>query len=232
MFPFSAPLLDQLMQRDNQYTIQSSLQQPMIGGQIGPAMSAEDLEQIDPLLQQLQNIPIQDIQLIQDLAKTTPKIETKRSTNIPDEYFTKLMKVESSNNPLADAPTSSAAGAFQFIDKTWKNTVKEMGRDYKLNDRYNPVIAKEVAEFFTEQNRKQLKSFLDREPNYADLYSAHFLGPEASKKFLMMVEDDPSQNASRVFPKEAAANKPVFYKLNKEPRTIKEVYDYFKKRFK
>src|SRR5262245_46948817 len=42
-------------------------------------------------------------------------------------YLLATAKVESNLNPNAAAPTSSAGGLFQFIDKTWLGTLKEAG---------------------------------------------------------------------------------------------------------
>ena len=88
----------------------------------------------------------------------------------PKDYFTKLAHVESNNNPLAKAKTSSAAGLYQFTKGTWEGLTKQLGLNYSLEDRFDPKKSREVVEAFTSQNERYLKNKLGREPNEAELY--------------------------------------------------------------
>lgn len=119
---------------------------------------------------------------------------------IPNGYYKKLARVESSNNPNAKAKTSSATGLYQFIDSTWGNLVKEMGKDYTLEDRKDPKKSQEVIEYFTKKNEKYLKNKLDREPNEAELYLTHFLGMPRAGKLLKTIQDNPHTDISNVLP--------------------------------
>lgn len=85
------------------------------------------------------------------------------------EYIRLLSKIESSDNPNAKAPTSSASGRFQFIKSTWE------GLGYNWADRFNDKLQYEAAEKFTNQNAKGLKA-AGCAINFATLYGSHFLG--------------------------------------------------------
>jgi hypothetical protein len=52
------------------------------------------------------------------------------AVNITGDYLTDLARHESGNNPLAHAPTSSAAGLDQFVEQTWLGTVSKHGAQY------------------------------------------------------------------------------------------------------
>ena len=57
----------------------------------------------------------------------------RRASNAVGVDFDFLMKTarrESALNPSAKAPTSSAAGLFQFIEQTWLGTVKKHGAQH------------------------------------------------------------------------------------------------------
>lgn len=46
------------------------------------------------------------------------------------DFLVKTARRESAMNPSAKAPTSSAAGLFQFIEQTWLGTVKQHGAQH------------------------------------------------------------------------------------------------------
>lgn len=46
------------------------------------------------------------------------------------DFMVKTARRESAMNPSAKAPTSSAAGLFQFIEQTWLGTVKQHGAQH------------------------------------------------------------------------------------------------------
>jgi len=85
------------------------------------------------------------------------------------EYIKLLSKIESSDNPKAKAPTSSASGRFQFIKGTWE------GLGYNWKDVFNDKLQYEAAEKFTNQNARGLQQ-AGCAINFATLYGSHFLG--------------------------------------------------------
>src|SRR5687768_12912854 len=68
----------------------------------------------------------------------------QRASHATGVDFTFLMKTagrESGLNPKAKAPTSSAAGLFQFVEQTWLATLKQHGAKYGYG-RYAALIEK------------------------------------------------------------------------------------------
>src|SRR3989344_294035 len=53
--------------------------------------------------------------------------QASRATGVDAEFLVRTARRESAMNPSARAPTSSAAGLFQFIEQTWLATVKAHG---------------------------------------------------------------------------------------------------------
>lgn len=95
--------------------------------------------------------------------------EAFRKRGLDPAYGRRTAQIESSMDPRARNPGSSAGGLFQFIDDTWKQYGK--GRD-----RYDPVAAADAAADLTVANQKALRNALGREPTNAELYLAHQQG--------------------------------------------------------
>lgn len=138
------------------------------------------------------------------------------------DYLDRLSMAESGGRASIKSDTSSAVGHHQFLKATWQSMVSEMGKNYTLEDRTNPEKSKEVATYFTEKNKKILKSQLGKEPTDTQLYAAHFLGTTGAKKFLTAA---PFELATKVVDKDQVeANTNIFYTKDKKPRTVGEVY--------
>lgn len=60
-------------------------------------------------------------------------------------------------------------------------------------------------------------------PSPGELYIAHFLGPQGAEKLFNAGLNDPDQIAAKLFPRQAKANRAIFY-AGDHARTIKEVY--------
>lgn len=140
-------------------------------------------------------------------------------------YLQTIAQIESGGNPNAKAGTSSAAGMFQFTEGTWKDMTKKMGKNYSLEDRFDPQKSAEVAAFFTAQNKKTLEAGTGRAASNTDQYMAHFLGAGGAVKFLNAMNQNPNAIAADMDPKAAAANKNIFYDKDGRARTLREVYD-------
>ncbi len=96
------------------------------------------------------------------------------------DYFAKLAQVESSGNPFARNPNSSAKGMFQFID----STAKQYGITAPFG---TPEYAKqeiEAVKKFTADNKAALTDALGREPTLGELYLAHQQGAGGAAKIL------------------------------------------------
>jgi len=145
---------------------------------------------------------------------------------IPPGYYQKLATVESSGDPNAVAPVGSASGQYQFIESTWKNLVKEMGKDYTLKDRFDVEKSQEVVEYFTKQNEKYLKNKLGRDPNEAELYLAHFSGMGGANKLLEKLKENPHADSSEIYSEKAIKNNPHL-----KGKKAYEVYNWAAKKF-
>jgi len=167
--------------------------------------------------------------VIAELAKRNIDWETgqpKESRNhdtTNQNLLNKIAKVESGGNPNARSNTSSASGLFQFTDSTWKEMVNKHGKEYGITnrDKNDPEAQKIMAQKLLDDNKKYLTKALERNPSNGELYLAHFMGAGGAAK---LISSNPSQVAARIFPKEAKANKAIFFSGNR-PRTTKEVYN-------
>ena len=99
---------------------------------------------------------------------------------IQSDYYDRLSKVESGDNPSARNPVSSAKGRYQFIDSTAQQygITAEFGTpEYEQQERV-------AVEKFTADNFNTLKSALKREPTPGELYLAHQQGAVGASKVL------------------------------------------------
>lgn len=175
-------------------------------------------------------------------------------TGVDFDYLLNQARIESHFDPSARAKTSSATGLFQFTKQTWLGTVKQHGaqhgmgwaadaitRDSKgnysvsdpqmrsaiLNMRENPEAASVMAAEFASDNGDHLATQLGRSPEPVDLYLAHFLGAGGAVQFLSAYDADPDAPAAPLLPAAAAANRPIFYDQNGNPRSLGEIRQRF-----
>ncbi|WP_423067997.1 transglycosylase SLT domain-containing protein [Devosia sp. CN2-171] len=171
-------------------------------------------------------------------------------SDVDFDYLLQTAIRESSLNPEAKAQTSSATGLFQFLDSTWLQVMRQEGPrlgyqqyadairvdkdgDYYIADkalradilalREDPQVSADLAAAFTRSNGEYLFEKFGRMPSPGELYIAHFLGPQGAEKMFNAGLSDPDQIAADLFPKQAKANRAIFYE-NGTPRTIREVY--------
>jgi hypothetical protein len=164
-------------------------------------------------------------------------------------YLLQTAMRESALNPNAKAQTSSAVGLFQFLESTWLEVMKsdggrlgyqhyadaivERGGEYTIPNkalraevlklREDPQIAADLAAAFTKNNGEYLEQRFGRMPSPGELYIAHFLGAKGAAKMFEAGLANPDQIAAKLFPKQAQANRAIFYDDGKA-RTIREVY--------
>jgi len=177
----------------------------------------------------------------------------QRASNATGVDFTFLMKTagrESGLNPRAQAPTSSAAGLFQFVDQTWMATLKQHGAKYgyaryadlivkgsdgrmRVNGaearkavmdlRLDPHASALMAGELASDHAAYLKGRTGRTPSAGELYAAHFLGPQGSARLIEAVQTRPGASAASIFPEAAASNRSIFYRDGRAA-TVSELY--------
>ena len=172
------------------------------------------------------------------------------ATGVDFSFLMKTANRESGYNPKAQAPTSSAAGLFQFVEQTWLSTLKQHGAKYgyaryadlitKGSDgrlrvdggearkavmdlRLDPHAASLMAGELTSDHAAYLRGRTGRAPTGGELYAAHFLGPSGSAKLIEAVQSRPGASAASLFPDAAASNRSIFYRDGR-PATVSEVY--------
>ena len=107
-----------------------------------------------------------------------PPTPPKASTDIPDDYWPMLAKIESGNRPYVKASTSSASGLYQFIRGTWEGEGGKWGsKNGAAFGGLTPSVEEQLsrAKSFTEKNASYLRK-KGIPINKASLYAAHFLG--------------------------------------------------------
>ena len=163
-------------------------------------------------------------------------------TGVSFSYLMEKAAAESNFNPTVKARTSSATGLFQFIESTWMDMVNKHGAKYGidtnqsrqdlLNLRKDPTIASYMAAEFACDNQCYLEKTIGGNIGETELYFAHFMGAGGASAFLSQYKKNPLAIAADLFPKEARANKNVFYDSKTgEPKTLQQVYDFFDKKF-
>ena len=169
-----------------------------------------------------------------------------RATGIGFDYLLAQARLESSLDPSARAPTSSAAGLYQFTRGTWTATLDRHGAEHGLGWadaaiesgglrdpamraqimalRFDPDASALMAAELAGDNRDGLTGVLGREPDPSELYLAHFLGLGGATRFLGALAADPRQSAAALLPQAAAANRTIFYDGG-TPRSVAGVMD-------
>jgi hypothetical protein len=60
-------------------------------------------------------------------------------------------------------------------------------------------------------HREILAGKVARDPSFAELYMAHFLGVNGASRFVALLSDMPEKRASEAFPRAAKANSALFF---------------------
>jgi hypothetical protein len=107
-------------------------------------------------------------------------------SEIPDDYWPMLSKIESNDRPYVKAKTSSASGLYQFIRATWRGEGGDWGSDMNLAfGGLRPTVEEQLqrAKSFTEKNVAVLRA-RGIPINRASLYAAHFFGAGMAAKVI------------------------------------------------
>jgi hypothetical protein len=173
------------------------------------------------------------------------------ATGTDFDYLLRTARRESSLDPAAKAPTSSATGLFQFIEQTWLGVVKNDGpalglgqqasaivarpdgtyaipdagaRQAILQLREQPDVAAAMAGALTRRNRDALTASTGRTPSNGELYLAHVLGARGASQLISAARTNPDRVAAADFPEAARANRSIFFDKGGRARSSAEVY--------
>ncbi len=163
-------------------------------------------------------------------------------TGVSFSYLMEKAAAESNFNPTVKAKTSSATGLFQFIESTWMDMVDRHGAKHGINTnqskqallnmRKDPEIASVMAAEFASDNKSYLQKTVGGDIGNTELYFAHFMGAGGASAFLSQLKENPNTAAADIFPKEARANRGVFYDSKTgHARSFSQIYDFFDKKF-
>jgi hypothetical protein len=168
------------------------------------------------------------------------------ATGVDFSLLVETARRESALNPVARAATSSATGLFQFIESTWLDMVRRHGADHGLGAqaaalrgganaetrreilalRNDPEIAARMAGELARENATTLQARLGRAPNAGELYAAHVLGSGGAMRLIEAARQG-APSAAALFPREAAANRGLFY-ANGQARSAQGLLDRLK----
>lgn len=165
------------------------------------------------------------------------------ATGVDFSLLVETARRESALNPTARAGTSSATGLFQFIEGTWLDMVRRHGADHGLGAeasalqnganadtrrnilalRNDPEISARMAAELARENATTLEARLGRSPSAGELYAAHVMGPGGALRLIDAAQQN-APSAAALFPREAAANRGLFY-ANGQPRSAQGLLD-------
>lgn len=164
----------------------------------------------------------------------------QRAANATGVDFSLLVETarrESALNPNAKAGTSSATGLFQFIESTWLDMVRRHGPQHGLAAeaaalrqgadpqtrrdilalRNDAELSARMAGELARENANTLQASLGRPPSAGELYAAHVMGSGGALRLIEAAANG-APNAAALFPREANANRGLFY-ANGEARS-------------
>lgn len=165
------------------------------------------------------------------------------ATGVDFSLLVETARRESALNPTARAGTSSATGLFQFIEGTWLDMVRRHGAEHGLAPqaaalrnganaetrrdilalRNDPEISARMAAELARENATTLEARLGRQPSAGELYAAHVMGSGGALRLIEAAQQG-APSAAALFPREAAANRGLFY-ANGQPRSAQGLLD-------
>ena len=79
-----------------------------------------------------------------------------------------------------------------------------------LDLRRDPYASALMAGEMINTHRQMLAGKVARDPSFAELYMAHFLGVNGASRFVTLLSDTPGKSARQAFPAAARANRKLF----------------------
>ena len=179
-------------------------------------------------------------------------VKASKETGVHAGYLLHIALRESDLTLTAQAPTSSAAGPFQFVKQTWYQMIGHYGAKHGLDTdvallkqdgdgmfepvsaearekllalRTDPYASALMAADLTLENGRYLERQLGRPAVHGELYAAHVFGPAGAVKLVRTMEKTPAASAASILPSAAAANRWLFYTRGGTPRSVATLFD-------
>jgi len=134
----------------------------------------------------------------------------------------RIVGAESSGDPNAKNPNSTARGLGQMVKGTRDMVLERSGLDGYSKD---PAEQRRAAEWLLNHNREQMAAALGRDPTDAEQYMGYFLGPQDGVEFIGALATNPEDTAANHVKPAAARSNPTIFFEGDRPRTLAEVFD-------
>ena len=144
-------------------------------------------------------------------------VRAAQATNVDPASLMALADKGSSLLPSRKVQTASAEGLFQFVEGTWLEVLRRYGpkhgyaaeakaiqivqgrpvvsdhkaREQILNLRRDPYLSALMTGELITTHRRILAGKVARDPAFAELYMAHFLGVNSASRFMELLRDRP-----------------------------------------
>ncbi len=138
--------------------------------------------------------------------------EIELQYRLPVNILAKIAQAESGGNPTV-CNSINACGMFQWLPNSWVWITAAMYKQpLMLESRKDPVTSAKVTAYSLALTRDRNGSLIQQAKIDLSLglYMGHFLGQAGSHKFLTAYIQNPSANATSIFPKEAQYNPTIF----------------------
>lgn len=167
-------------------------------------------------------------------------LATQQVAGISGHSFTAILAQatqESGLNPAAKNKTSSAAGPFQFLERTWLDLFRRHGSAYGRGDlarqiesrngipvvksaearreilelRHDVDVSAGMAARYLSEGRDRLEKRLKRPATEVESRIAYVMGVGGAAKLIRAAESNPRAEAAELLPSAAKANRNLFF---------------------
>jgi hypothetical protein len=173
-------------------------------------------------------------------AEERVQMASRQVANISGHSYAAILaqaRQESGLDPKARSKTSSAAGPFQFLERTWLGLFQRYGSSYGLGDlsrqievrngvptvkdpelrqkildlRYDADLSAGMAARYLAEGRDRLQRKLGRPVSEAESRIAYVMGVAGASKLIAAAGSGDATPAADLLPQAAKANGPLFY---------------------